>query len=66
MGHASIQITFDRYGHLMPGAMKEAVELLDTFLTARIGEPKAAPIGSEAVAALGVESVATGARTGAR
>ncbi|HET7590990.1 MAG TPA: site-specific integrase [Solirubrobacterales bacterium] len=65
MGHASIQITFDRYGHLMPGAMQEAVDLLDTFLTARIGEPEEAPTGSEAVAEIGAESVAAGARTGA-
>ena len=66
MGHASIQITFDRYGHLMPGAMQVAVDLLDTFITAGIGEPDEAPGGGEAVAAVGVESVATGARTGAR
>lgn len=60
MGHASIQITFDRYGHLMPGAMKEAVDLLDTFLTARIGESREASTGNEAVAILGVESAAVG------
>jgi integrase len=31
-GHASIQITLDRYGHLMPGAEEEAVGLLDAYL----------------------------------
>lgn len=34
MGHASIQITFDRYGHLMPGNEREAAGLLDTYLAA--------------------------------
>ncbi len=32
MGHASIQITFDLYGHLMPGNEREAVTLIDAFL----------------------------------
>ncbi len=32
MGHASIQITFDLYGHLMPGNEREAVALIDAFL----------------------------------
>jgi integrase len=32
MGHASIQITFDRYGHLMPGNEDEAAALLDAYL----------------------------------
>lgn len=34
MGHASIAITFDRYGKLMPGAEAEAGVLLDTFVDA--------------------------------
>jgi hypothetical protein len=42
--------------------MKEAVDLLDTFLTARIEEPKEPLITSEAVAVLEIESVATGAQ----
>lgn len=33
MGHASIQITFDRYGHLMPGNEGQAAGLLDAYLT---------------------------------
>jgi integrase len=33
MGHASITITLDRYGHLMPGNESEAAELLETLLT---------------------------------
>jgi hypothetical protein len=32
MGHASITITLDRYGHLMPGNEREAAGMLDTYL----------------------------------
>jgi integrase len=32
LGHASIQMTFDRYGHLMPGNEGEAAELLNAYL----------------------------------
>jgi integrase len=32
MGHSSITITFDLYGHLMPGYMDEAAEMLDAYL----------------------------------
>jgi integrase len=32
MGHASITITLDRYGHLLPGNEREAARLLDAFL----------------------------------
>jgi integrase len=35
MGHSSIKVTFDLYGHLMPGAEGEAAALLDTFLDVR-------------------------------
>jgi integrase len=34
LGHASITITLDRYGHLLPGNETEAAELLDTWLQA--------------------------------
>jgi hypothetical protein len=34
MGHASITITLDRYGHLMPGNEREAADMLDTYLGA--------------------------------
>ena len=33
MGHASITITLDRYGHLMPGDEEQAAGLLDDFLS---------------------------------
>ncbi len=36
IGHSSIQITLDRYGHLMPGNEQEAAKLLDRYL--RTGE----------------------------
>jgi len=32
MGHASITITLDRYGHLFPGNEDEAATLLDAYL----------------------------------
>lgn len=37
MGHSSIKVKFDLYGHLMPGAEAEAAALLDGFLTRSIG-----------------------------
>jgi len=33
MGHASITVTIDRYGHLIPGAHGEAASLLDAYVT---------------------------------
>ncbi|MGH2868939.1 MAG: tyrosine-type recombinase/integrase, partial [Solirubrobacteraceae bacterium] len=32
MGHSSITVTLDRYGHLFPGSEGEAAVLLDTYL----------------------------------
>jgi hypothetical protein len=32
MGHATIAITFDVYGHLMPGGEEEARERVDGYL----------------------------------
>src|SRR5262249_42103464 len=32
MGHSSVTITLDRYGHLMPGNEEAAAGLLDTYL----------------------------------
>jgi len=32
MGHASVTITYDRYGHLMPGNEEEAASLADAYL----------------------------------
>lgn len=36
MGHSSITVTFDLYGHLMPGTEAEAAALLDTYLGAQV------------------------------
>lgn len=36
MGHSSIAITFDVYGHLFEGSEAEAAELVDVYLTAQI------------------------------
>jgi integrase len=36
LGHASITITLDRYGHLLPGSIAEAATLLDAYLD-RVG-----------------------------
>jgi integrase len=33
MGHATIEETFSRYGHLMPGARKEARETVDAYIS---------------------------------
>ena len=35
MGHASVTITYDRYGQLMPGYESEAAALLDAYLARR-------------------------------
>jgi integrase len=34
MGHATIEETFSRYGHLMPGAREQARELVDAYMEA--------------------------------
>ena len=34
MGHSSVSITLDRYGHMMPGNEAEAATLLDAYLEA--------------------------------
>jgi integrase len=34
MGHATIEETFSRYGHLMPGARDQARQLVDAYLSA--------------------------------
>lgn len=44
MGHSSITITLDRYGHLMPGARAEDVSLVDSYLAAATA-PRTAPQG---------------------
>jgi len=48
MGHTTISITLDRYGHLMPGSEEEAAGMLDTYLTTQRGRAE-----EQARAALG-------------
>lgn len=43
LGHANIAVTFDKYGHLMPGAESEAAELFDTYLAREAGGSTVAP-----------------------
>ena len=46
MGHSSITITFDRYGHLFPGNDDEAAELLDAYLERANTKARLAEVGS--------------------
>src|SRR5215813_11314104 len=53
LGHTSIQITVDTYGHLVPGGNRQAVDKLDDVLTpapdpARTTEPDGKEIGNKA------------------
>jgi integrase len=32
IGHATIQMTFDQYGHLMPGGLEEAAAAANAYL----------------------------------
>jgi integrase len=45
LGHASIQTTFDLYGHLMPGNEDEAVALVDAYLERATTEGRLAELG---------------------
>jgi hypothetical protein len=43
MGHSSVTITLDRYGHLMPGNEIEAAQRLDAYLAEAVaGAPATA------------------------
>jgi integrase len=50
MGHSSIKVTFDLYGHLMPGTEAEAAALLDRFLRTDVREAEAAARQADFVA----------------
>jgi integrase len=56
VGHSSIQVTFDLYGHLMPGSEAEAAALLDAYLERANTQARRAqieaPMDASAVAAL--------------
>lgn len=40
MGHSSITVTLDRYGHLLPGNEKEAAAMLDGYLDRDLGQAR--------------------------
>ena len=40
LGHASVTITFDRYGHLFPGSEHEAAGQLDAFVLGSEGHSR--------------------------
>jgi len=42
MGHCSIQVTVDLYGHLLPGGNKQAVDRLDVDVEERAARPESA------------------------
>jgi len=44
MGHATIGITLDRYGHLMPGNEDDAAGLLDAYLSQAEDRARRAPV----------------------
>jgi integrase len=43
MGHSTITMTLDRYGHLMPGNEDEAAEMLERYLEGRAPNGLSAP-----------------------
>ena len=51
MGHATIQMIFDRYSHLMPGSRDQARARMDDFLASfPTGLPTGSPQESESAA----------------
>lgn len=62
MGHSSITVTFDLYGHLLPGTEGEAAALLGSYLDAQIEGGEDAARSAEGVH----EAELTGAQTGAQ
>ena len=46
MGHSSIKVTFDLYGHLMPGSEREAAGMLDAFLERANTQARVAAVGA--------------------
>lgn len=53
MGHATIDVTFDTYGHLIPGSREQARELVDSYLAAAAGEARAEAKAAAAGAPVG-------------
>jgi integrase len=47
MGHSSIKVTFDLYGHLMPGSEREAAGMLDAFLERASSQARVAAVSGD-------------------
>jgi len=60
MGHSTITITMDLYGHLMPGSEAEAATLLDTYVTAQRETADAAARGASTGAITGASLAHSG------
>jgi integrase len=60
MGHSSIKVTFDTYGHLMPDGLEQVREKVDVYLRRAIARAEAAadPCASDAPAASGTQRFA--------
>lgn len=56
MGHSTIAVTFDLYGHLMPGNEEEAATLLDGYLARAGSRDTGATITPDPVRSTAVES----------
>ena len=52
MGHSSITITLDRYGHLMPGNEAEAAAQLDAYLVGKGRVDRPAQVSANGAAGL--------------
>ena len=50
MGHATVAITLDLYGHLLPGSEDEAAGLLDAFLARAAGSELRAETAAQTAA----------------
>lgn len=53
MGHATIEMTFGQYGHLMPGSREQARELVDAYLDAAVNEARTEAAASDPSCASG-------------
>ena len=59
MGHATISITLDRYGHLMPGSEHEAAQMLDEYLARNAPGLRQSRNGSDGQSASGATPTGT-------
>jgi integrase len=47
MGHSTIEMTFDQYGHLMPGSRDQTRELVDRYLDAALSDARVAAAAAD-------------------